>query len=131
MFDRKVTKKEAAQRVRETPPAVLDHVPLKPDHIEAALQIIRRNREAGRRVFIHCQLGLQRSALIAADWRVAARPRNDLDQAKSEFRKLETLTVFCSSQLAANLHMGESKIRFETDNPSHAEVSPSSDSRHP
>jgi len=110
---------------------VLDHVPLKPDHIEAALQIIRQNRGAGRRVFIHCQLGLQRSALIAADWRLAARPGNDLDQAKAEFRKLETLTVICSSQLAANLHMGESKIRFETDNPSNAEVSPSSDSRHP
>jgi membrane-associated phospholipid phosphatase len=117
MFGRKVKKKEAAQMIRETPLAVLDltaesnapvafregayyHnlpmldlVPLKPEHIEAALQIIRQNREAGRRVFIHCQLGLQRSALIAAHWRVEAGLAPDLDQAKAEVRKLEPLAV--------------------------------------
>ena len=117
MFGRKVTRKEAAQLVKEAPLAVLDltaesnaptafresaryHnlpmldlVPLKPEHIEAALDIIRRQRADGRRVFIHCQLGLQRSALIASHWLVDAGLADDLEQAKAHIRRLEPLAV--------------------------------------
>jgi len=117
MFGRKVTKQEAGRLVKEAPLAVLDltaesnaptafresaryHnlpmldlVPLKPEHIKAALDIIRSQRADGRRVFIHCQLGLQRSALIASHWLVDAGLADDLEQAKAQIRKLEPLAV--------------------------------------
>jgi protein-tyrosine phosphatase len=64
---------------------LLDLVPLKPEHITAALDIIREQRAAGRRVFMHCQLGLQRSALIAAHWLVVVRRK----QAKAKLRIVE------------------------------------------
>ena len=116
-FSRKVTKKEAAELVQGGNLAVLDltaesnapvafreraHyenlplldlVPLKPEHIAVALDFIHHQRAQGRRVFIHCQLGLQRSALIAAHWLVKSRAAKDLDEARQLIRKLEPRVV--------------------------------------
>jgi hypothetical protein len=68
---------------------LLDLVPLKPEHITAALHLIREERATGRRVFLHCQLGLQRSALIAAHWLVDSGEATDLEQAKAKLRIVE------------------------------------------
>ncbi|MCB1277178.1 hypothetical protein [Prosthecobacter sp.] len=116
-FSRKVTKKEAAELVRggnlavidltaesNAPTAfrehahyhnlpLLDLVPLKPEHIEAALALIRTERAQNRRVFLHCQLGLQRSALIAAHWLVETGEAEDLEAAKRKIRTLEPRVV--------------------------------------
>ena len=72
---------------------LLDLVPLKPEHITTALELIRQQRAVGRRVFIHCQLGLQRSALIAAHWLVETGAAADLEEAKTHICKLEPLVV--------------------------------------
>lgn len=72
---------------------LLDLVPLKPEHIATALDFIREQRGMGRRVFIHCQLGLQRSALIAAHWLVESRAAKDLDEARQIIRRLEPRVV--------------------------------------
>jgi hypothetical protein len=68
---------------------LLDLVPLKPEQIEAALGVIREQRALGRRVFVHCQLGLQRSALIAAHWVVDSGEAVDLEVAVRRVRELE------------------------------------------
>jgi len=117
LFGRKLTTKEATALVRDGKLAVidltaesnapvsfrehahyrnlplLDLVPLQPEHITAALSIIREQRAAGRRVFMHCQLGLQRSALIAAHWLVESGSAPDLEAAKSKIRALEPSVV--------------------------------------
>jgi membrane-associated phospholipid phosphatase len=117
MFGRKVTAREAAALVSGGELAVLDltaesnapvafrehahyHnlplldlVPLQPGHIAAALGIIRDQRARQRRVYIHCQLGLQRSALIAAHWLVESREAADLEDAKHRIRLLEPAVV--------------------------------------
>jgi hypothetical protein len=67
---------------------LLDLVPPKPDHIAIALGFIREQRQLGR-VFIHCQLGLQRSATIAAHWLVDCGAAKDLDEAFEQVRSLE------------------------------------------
>lgn len=116
-FSRKVTRKEAAELVRGGDLAVidltaesnaptafrehaqyhnlplLDLVPLKPEHFEAALALIRTERAQNRRVFLHCQLGLQRSALIAAHWLVETGEAGDLEDAKRKVRALEPQVV--------------------------------------
>ncbi len=69
---------------------LLDLVPLKPEQIETALGFIREQRALGRRVFVHCQLGLQRSALIAAHWVVVESGKKvDLEMAVGRVRELE------------------------------------------
>jgi protein-tyrosine phosphatase len=72
---------------------LLDLVPLQPQHIRAALNLMREQRDAGRRVFLHCQLGLQRSALIAAHWLLETGAVDDLEEAKRKIRALEPLVV--------------------------------------
>lgn len=72
---------------------LLDLVPLQPEHITAALNTIREQRAAGRRVYLHCQLGLQRSALIAAHWLVECGRAKDLDDARHQVRALEPAVV--------------------------------------
>ncbi|MDB6007402.1 MAG: ser/threonine protein phosphatase, partial [Prosthecobacter sp.] len=115
-FGRRVTGKEAAAMVKATAPGdlavldltaetnaptafrerafyvnlpLLDLVPLKSGQIEAALRFIRQQRASGRRVFVHCQLGLQRSALIAAHWMVESGETVDLERAVKRVRELE------------------------------------------
>jgi hypothetical protein len=116
-FGRKVTKREAAALAQGGDLAVidltaesnapvafrehayyhnlplLDLVPLQPQHIRAALNLMREQRDAGRRVFLHCQLGLQRSALIAAHWLLETGAVDDLEEAKRKIRALEPLVV--------------------------------------
>lgn len=72
---------------------LLDLVPLREEHVKAAIELIRRERTAGRRVYLHCQLGLQRSALIAAHWLVAAGEEKSLTAAIARVRTLEPLAV--------------------------------------
>lgn len=72
---------------------LLDLVPLKPEHVSAALKIIREQRSAGRRVYLHCQLGLQRSALIAAHWLVESGLVRDLEEARARVRAIEPAVV--------------------------------------
>ncbi len=117
VFSRKVTRREAAAlaaggglavldlTAETNAPAVfreqahyhnlplLDLVPLKPEHIQAALDHIRAQRAAGRRVLVHCQLGLQRSAMIAAHWLVDCGAAPDLEAAKGMIRKVEPQVV--------------------------------------
>ena len=72
---------------------LLDLVPLKQEHIQQALHIIRAERAAGNRVYLHCQLGLQRSALIAAHWLVEMGKASTLDEAKQRICTLEPQSV--------------------------------------
>lgn len=73
---------------------LLDLVPLQPEHIQQALTIIRKERAAGRRIYLHCQLGLQRSALIAAHWLVDSDAAKNLEEAKALVSKAEPLVVW-------------------------------------
>ncbi len=72
---------------------LLDLVPLKPEHIQTAIAIIQQERAAGRRVYVHCQLGLQRSAVIAAHWLVAAGEEKTLDAAINRVQTTEPMVV--------------------------------------
>ena len=67
---------------------LLDLVPPKEEHITAALGFIRKHH-GRRRVFIHCQIGLQRSATVAAHWLVASGAAADIEDAKRQVRQLE------------------------------------------
>lgn len=60
---------------------LLDLVPHAEADIAAALAFIRE-QQGRRRVFLHCQLGLQRSALIAAHWLVACGAAQNLEEAR-------------------------------------------------
>jgi protein-tyrosine phosphatase len=116
MFGRKLSGPEAEQLVSQGPLSVidltaesnapvafreradyhnlplLDLVPLKPEHVSTALDLIRASKDAGRRVYIHCQLGLQRSALIAAHW-LAGQEGISLEAAKQKVREIEPRVV--------------------------------------
>jgi len=105
-FGRKPSRREAAELVAQGSLAVLDltaesnapsvfrertyylNLPLldlvKPaaDDISKALDFIRTHQPK-RRVFIHCQLGLQRSAIVVAHWLVAAGAAENLDAARA------------------------------------------------
>lgn len=72
---------------------LLDLVPLKPEHIESALAFIRSQRASGRRVFLHCQLGLQRSAWIAAHWMVEQGAAADLEDARTKLKAIHPEVV--------------------------------------
>ncbi len=78
-------------RYRNLP--LLDLVPPRPEHLREALAFLREQRAADRRVFVHCQLGLQRSAWIAAHWLVESGEATDLDAARAKIRALEPLAV--------------------------------------
>lgn len=67
---------------------LLDLVPLKPEQIAEAVGFIRAQRVLGRRVFVHCQLGLQRSAWVVAHW-IAEEDKVDLEEALRRVRQLE------------------------------------------
>jgi protein-tyrosine phosphatase len=71
---------------------LLDLVPLKPEHITAALNIIREQRGMDARLHA-LPARLQRSALIAAHWLVESRAARDLDEARQMIRKLEPRVV--------------------------------------
>lgn len=116
-FSRKVTAKEAVSLVQGGDLAVidltaesnaptafrehahyhnlplLDLVPLQPQHIDAALDLIQSARDQNHRVFLHCQLGLQRSALIAAHWLVKTGDVDNLEEAKRKLRAMERQVV--------------------------------------
>lgn len=116
MFGRKLSGSEAEQLVSQGPLSVidltaesnapvafreradyhnlplLDLVPLKPEHVSTALDLIRASKDAGRRVYIHCQLGLQRSALIVAHW-LAGQEGISLEAAKQKVREIEPRVV--------------------------------------
>lgn len=70
---------------------LLDLVPPSPDKIQVALEFINTQRSQGRTVFIHCQLGLQRSATIAAHWLVESGNEPDLNAAITELRTLNPI----------------------------------------
>ena len=108
-FGRKPSGREAAELVSEGPLAVLDLtaeanapvafreqalyfnlplldlVPPRSEDICRALDFIRE-QQPQRRVLIHCQLGLQRSATIAAHWLVASGRADNLETAKNALR---------------------------------------------
>jgi membrane-associated phospholipid phosphatase len=71
---------------------LLDLVPPRPEDIGRALDFIR-TQQPQRRVLIHCQLGLQRSATIAAHWLVASGRQENLDAAKSALREMDPALV--------------------------------------
>ncbi len=72
---------------------LLDLVPPSTEQIHMGLNFISHQREQGRHVYIHCQLGLQRSATIAAHWLVAAGSEPDLAAAKEAIRALRPAVV--------------------------------------
>lgn len=112
LFGRKLSTREAAELSSSKPLSVLDltaesnaPTPLRenasyfslplldlvrpsPEHIRIATDFIRDERARGREVFIHCQLGLQRSATIAAHWRVSAGEDSTLESATLSLRKI-------------------------------------------
>lgn len=59
---------------------LLDLVPPTPEDIDRALAFIR-SHHGSRRVFIHCQLGLQRSAIVTAHWLSASGTAESFDAA--------------------------------------------------
>jgi hypothetical protein len=67
---------------------LLDLVPPPPDQIELALAFIELQTAFDRRVYIQCQLGLQRSATIAAHWLVEAGHEKNLPTAIAAIRAL-------------------------------------------
>lgn len=71
---------------------MLDLVPPRPADIDAALDFIRRH-QPHRRVLIHCQLGLQRSATVAAHWLAGSGAGIDLATASQAIRKLNQAVV--------------------------------------
>lgn len=71
---------------------LLDLVPVPEEDIRKAVEFIR-DRQVEGRVFIHCQLGLQRSATIAAHWLVAAGAARDRDEALAMVRNLNPAVV--------------------------------------
>jgi len=115
-FGRKLSEHEAAGLVLEGPLAVLDLtaeanapvafreytlyfnlplldlVPLRAEDIGRALDFIRE-QQPQRRVLIHCQLGLQRSATIAEHWQVASGRAENLESAKSALRRMDPALV--------------------------------------
>jgi hypothetical protein len=110
-FGRKVTVREAEGLLEKGPLAVLDltaesnapavfrerawyrSLPLldlvKPADVDVAKAVafIREQRQAERRVYVHCQLGLQRSALVVAHWLVEDGGARNLDGAKVMVRE--------------------------------------------
>lgn len=119
-FGRRVTGKEAEAMVRDAGPEglavldltaetnaprafreeahyrnlpLLDLVPLKAEQIEAAVDFIREQRALGRQVFVHCQLGLQRSALVAAHWVRECEGSCEIEEAVRRVRALEPAVV--------------------------------------
>jgi hypothetical protein len=105
-FGRRLTTREARRLVDLGPLAVLDltaesnaptllreqaHYRSMPllDLVRPAEEDIReavafiRDQQPQRRVHVHCQLGLQRSALVAAHWLAASGAARDLDHAKA------------------------------------------------
>lgn len=115
-FGRKLTAREAAALLAQGPLAVLDltaesntttvfreqahycSLPLldlvRPaeEDIERALAFIRE-QQGKRRVYLHCQLGLQRSALVAAHWLTASGGARDIDHARALVHTLEPAAV--------------------------------------
>ncbi len=116
-FGRRLSGREARELARGTPLAVLDltaestaptvfrehtryHnlpwldlVPPLPEHLDEALAFIHHERAAGRRVYVHCQLGLQRSALVAARWLIATGRARDAEEARAIIRRIEPRVV--------------------------------------
>lgn len=116
LFGRKLSKVEALRLVEQGPLAVLDltaesnaptvfrehayyhNLPLldlvspSEEDIRAAVDFIRE-QQSQRRVFIHCQLGLHRSATIAAHWLVACGSSKNLEKAKQRIRALDPAVV--------------------------------------
>lgn len=110
LFGRKLTPREAKGLLADGPLAVLDltaesngatilrehahyrSLPLldlvKPadEDIARALAFIRE-QQPQRRVYVHCQLGLQRSALIVTHWLVESGGAGDLEGAKAMVHK--------------------------------------------
>jgi hypothetical protein len=106
-FGRKLAVREAKALLEKGPLAVLDltaesnaptvfrerawyrSLPLldlvKPADVDVAKAVafIREQRLAERRVYVHCQLGLQRSALVVAHWLVENGGARDLAGAKA------------------------------------------------
>lgn len=67
---------------------MLDLVPPSAADVSRALEFLHEQTPQ-RRVFLHCQLGLQRSATIAAHWLVAHGSARDLEHAKAQLRQLD------------------------------------------
>ena len=106
-FGRRLTPREAEALLEEGPLAVLDltaesnapavfreravyrNLPLldlvKPAEVDVAkaLAFIREQQQSQRRVYVHCQLGLQRSAWVVAHWLVERGEAGNLDGAKA------------------------------------------------
>lgn len=117
MFGRRLTTRESRLLCRQGPLAVvdltaestapapfreeavyhnlplLDLVPLKEAQIRQALDLIHHERASGRRVYLHCQLGLQRSAQIAARWLVQAGEARNFNEARTIICKVEPLAI--------------------------------------
>lgn len=111
-FGRKLTAREAATLVAQGPLAVLDltaesnaptvfreqaHyrslplldlVPPADEDIAKAVAFIRQHQPR-QRVYVHCQLGLQRSALVIAHWLAASKTARDLDHARAIVHTLD------------------------------------------
>lgn len=75
---------------------LLDLVPPTEDDIQRALGFLREHAPR-QRVFLHCQLGLQRSATIAARWMVDCGAAESLHEAESKLLGLNPEIVFAHS----------------------------------
>jgi protein-tyrosine phosphatase len=65
---------------------LVDHGDLPPDHIELAVLEVAEWLDAGRRVYLHCRAGMQRSAAVAAGV-VALRDHVDILDALDSVRE--------------------------------------------
>jgi atypical dual specificity phosphatase len=80
---------EAAMRaagIEERRVGLVDFAGFGPAQLEAAVSEVLRQLESGRRVYLHCRAGQQRSTAVAAG-ALALHDRVSLDQALTEIRE--------------------------------------------
>lgn len=73
---------------------LLDLIPPSAEQIEAALAFISAQKSHGRRVYVHCQLGFQRSARVAANFLHSTGEAEDLLAAQEKIRQVKPSVIF-------------------------------------
>jgi len=79
---------------------MIDHGKLRPDALERAVGELGSELDAGRRVYLHCRAGWQRSAAVAAGL-VAVREGVDIEEALDMLRDRKPTAEPLAHQLEA------------------------------
>ena len=90
----------ARRGIEERRLPLIDHGKLPPESLERAVGELGSELDAGRRVYLHCRAGWQRSAAVAAGL-VAVREGVDLDEALDMVRERKPMAEPLAHQLDA------------------------------